>query len=218
MSAEGSTRAIIAALAANLGIAVSKFIAFFITGSSSMLAEAVHSFADTSNEVLLLIGQRQAAKKPDALHQLGYGRSRFFYSFIVALVLFSMGSMFAIYEGYHKITHPHESLSSPMIAIVILAVAMVLEGYSLYVAVKESRPLKGKASWWQFIRKTRNPELPVVLLENSVDRSGVGVGRCGPDDAHRQHVLGRPRHHRHRSAAGGDRDHPGERDAQPADR
>ena len=166
MTADGSTRAVVAALVANVGIAVSKFVAFFVTGSSSMLAEAVHSLADTSNEALLLIGQRQAAKKADALHQFGYGRSRFFYSFVVAVVLFSMGSMFALYEGYHKITHPHKDLSAPLVAIGILVVAIVLEGYSLYVAVKESRPLKGKASWWQFIRKTRNPELPVVLLEN----------------------------------------------------
>jgi cation diffusion facilitator family transporter len=179
MSAEGSTRAVVAALAANLGIAASKFVAFFMTGSSSMLAEAVHSLADTSNEALLLIGQRQASKKADALHQFGSGRSRFFYSFIVALVLFSMGSVFAVYEGYHKITHPHESLSSPMIAIVILVVAMVLEGYSLYVAVKESRPLKGKTSWWQFIRKTRNPELPVVLLENFGALIGLASALAG---------------------------------------
>src|SRR6478735_5679345 len=163
MSAEGSTRAILAALLANAGIALAKFIGFLITGSSSMLAEAVHSVADTSNQGLLLLGQRQSRKEADSLHQFGYGRSRFFYSFVVALVLFSLGSVFALYEGYHKITHPTE-LTSPIVAIVILVVAIGLEGYSFRTAVKESRPLKRAGTWWRFIRTSRNPELPVVLL------------------------------------------------------
>lgn len=166
MSAEGSTRAILAALLANAGIAVAKFVGFLITGSSSMMAESVHSVADTSNQGLLLLGQRQSRKEADPLHQFGYGRSRYFYSFVVALVLFSLGSVFALYEGYHKISHPSE-LTSPIVAIVILVVAMGLEGYSFRTAVKESRPLKGSGSWWRFIRTSRNPELPVVLLEDS---------------------------------------------------
>ena len=166
MSASGSARAIIAALLANAGIAAAKFVGFLITGSSSMLAESVHSLADTSNQGLLLWGQRQARKDADHLHPFGYGRSRYFYSFVVALVLFSLGAMFALYEGYHKITHP-EPLSSPVVAVAILVVAIGLEGYSFYTAVKESRPLKGAGSWWRFIRTSRNPELPVVLLEDS---------------------------------------------------
>ena len=166
MSAEGSTRAILAALLANAGIAVAKFVGFLITGSSSMLAESVHSVADTSNQGLLLLGQRQSRKEADPLHQFGYGRSRYFYSFVVALVLFSLGSVFALYEGYHKISHPSE-LTSPIVAIVILVLAIGLEGYSFRTAVKESRPLKGSGSWWRFIRTSRNPELPVVLLEDS---------------------------------------------------
>lgn len=166
MSAEGSTRAILAALLANAGIAVAKFVGFLITGSSSMLAESVHSVADTSNQGLLLLGQRQSRKEADPLHQFGYGRSRYFYSFVVALVLFSLGSVFALYEGYHKISHPSE-LTSPNVAIVILVIAIGLEGYSFRTAVKESRPLKGSGSWWRFIRTSRNPELPVVLLEDS---------------------------------------------------
>ena len=166
MSAEGSTRAILAALLANAGIAVAKFVGFLITGSSSMLAEAVHSVADTSNQGLLLLGQRQSRKEADPLHQFGYGRSRYFYSFVVALVLFTLGSVFALYEGYHKISHPEE-LTSPIVAIAILVVAICLEGYSFRTAVKESRPLKGSGSWWRFIRTSRNPELPVVLLEDS---------------------------------------------------
>lgn len=166
MSASGSTRAIMAALAANAGIAIAKFIGFLITQSSSMLAEAVHSVADTSNQALLLLGQRRAQKEATELHQFGYGRSRYFYSFVVALVLFSVGAIFAIYEGVHKIRHP-EPLSSAMVAIVILVVAIGLETYSFRTAMVESRPLKGDGTWWQFIRRSRNPELPVVLLEDT---------------------------------------------------
>ena len=166
MSSEGSTRAIIAALIANAGIAIAKFVGFLITGSSSMLAESVHSVADTSNQGLLLLGQRQSRREADPLHQFGYGRSRYFYSFVVAMVLFTLGSVFALYEGYHKISHPAE-LTSPIVAIAILVVAICLEGYSFRTAVKESRPLKGSGSWWRFIRNSRNPELPVVLLEDS---------------------------------------------------
>jgi len=159
MSTAGSTRAILAALLANAGIAVAKFIGFLITGRSSMLAESVHSVADTSNQGLLLWGQRQARKEADALHQFGYGRSRYFYSFVVALVLFTLGSVFALYEGYHKISHP-EGLTSPVVAI-------GLETYSFRTAIVESRPLKGPGGWWRFIRTSRNPELPVVLLEDT---------------------------------------------------
>lgn len=168
MSAEGSKRAIVAALTANAGIAVAKFVGFLITGSSSMLAESVHSIADTANQGLLLFGQNRAARKADRLHPFGYGRSRYFYSFVVALVIFSLGSLFAIYEGIDKIRHAHDhGLESPMVAVIILLVAVVLEGYSFATAFKESKPLKGSASWWRFIRNTRSPELPVVLLEDS---------------------------------------------------
>lgn len=167
MSAPSSTtRAILAALAANAGIAVAKFVGYLLTGSSSMLAESVHSVADTSNQVLLLLGQRVARKPADALHPFGYGRSRYFWSFVVALVLFTLGSVFALYEGYHKITHRAE-LSSPAVALAILLVAIALEAYSFRTAVTESRPLKGSGSWWRFIRSSRNPELPVVLLEDT---------------------------------------------------
>jgi cation diffusion facilitator family transporter len=178
MSAEGSTKAILAALLANAGIALAKFIGFLITGSSSMLAESVHSVADTSNQGLLLLGQRQSRKEADPLHQFGYGRSRYFYSFVVAMVLFTLGSVFALYEGYHKISHPEE-LTSPIVAIVILVVAIALEGYSFRTAVKESRPLKGSGSWWRFIRNSRNPELPVVLLEDSGALVGLAFALTG---------------------------------------
>lgn len=166
MSTEGSKKAIIAALSANAGIAVAKFVGFGITGSSSMLAEAVHSVADTANQGLLLVGQRRSARKADRLHPFGYGRDRYFYSFVVALVIFALGSLFAIYEGINKIRHPHH-LESAVVAIVILLVAICLESYSFATAYRESKPLKGNASWWGFIRTSRNPELPVVLLEDT---------------------------------------------------
>ncbi|MET0702037.1 MAG: cation diffusion facilitator family transporter [Mycobacterium sp.] len=178
MSTAGSARAIVAALLANAGIAAAKFVGFLITGSSSMLAESVHSLADTSNQALLLFGQRQARKEADSLHPFGYGRSRYFYSFVVALVLFSLGSVFALYEGYHKIGHPEE-LTSPLVAVGILVIAILLEGYSFRTAMVESRPLKGDGSWWRFIRTSRNPELPVVLLEDTGALIGLALALAG---------------------------------------
>lgn len=178
MSSSGSTRAIIAALTANAGIAVAKFTGYVITGSAAMLAEAVHSVVDTSNQALLLFGQRAAAKAPDALHPFGHGRSRYFWSFVVALVLFSLGSMFALYEGYEKVRHP-VGLSSPVVAVAILVVAIGLETYSFRTAVKESRPLKGPGSWWRFLRTSRNPELPVVLLEDTAALIGLVLALAG---------------------------------------
>ncbi len=166
MSAGGGTKAILAALGANAGIAVAKFVGFFITGSASMLAEAVHSVADTSNQGLLLLGQKTSRRKATKEHPFGYGRDRYFYSFIVALMLFSLGSAFAIYEGVHKVQHP-EDLTSPMVAVVILVVAIGLETYSFRTAIVESRKIKGNATWWGFIRQSRTPELPVVLLEDA---------------------------------------------------
>ncbi|MFE3444724.1 cation diffusion facilitator family transporter [Nocardia sp. NPDC059180] len=178
MSAGGGKKAIIAALTANAGIAAAKFVGAAITGSASMLAEAVHSVADTSNQGLLLFGQRRAEKEADELHPFGYGRNRYFYSFVVALVLFTLGSVYAIYEGIHKIQHPEE-LSSPIVAIVILVIAIGLETYSFATAVRESRPLKGRASWWRFIRNSRSPELPVVLLEDTGALIGLVLALAG---------------------------------------
>ncbi|CAM05625.1 cation diffusion facilitator family transporter [Saccharopolyspora erythraea NRRL 2338] len=166
MSAGGGTKAIIAALVANAGIALAKFGGFLVTGSSSMLAESVHSVADTSNQGLLLLGKKTSQRKPTEEHPFGYGRDRYFYSFVVALMLFSLGSVFALYEGYHKIEHP-EPLSTPWVAVVILVIAIALETFSFYTAIKESRAIKGDLSWWQFIRQAKTPELPVVLLEDA---------------------------------------------------
>ncbi|MPZ64454.1 MAG: cation diffusion facilitator family transporter [Pseudonocardiaceae bacterium] len=165
MAAEGSTRAVVAAMLANGGLAVAKFIGYGITGSSSMLAEAVHSVADTSNQGLLLLGMRTSKRVASQQHPFGYGRDRYFYSFIVALLLFSLGSVFALYEGIHKL-ESSEALTSPLVAVVILVVGLVLESFSLRTAVLESAKVKGDASWWQFIRQATTPELPVVLLED----------------------------------------------------
>jgi len=178
VSAGGGTKAIIAALVANAGIAAAKFTGFLITGSSSMLAESVHSLADTSNQGLLLLGQKTSQRKATRTHPFGFGRDRYFYSFIVALMLFSLGSVFALYEGIHKISHP-EALTSPLVAVGILVVAIGLECYSFHTAIQESKKIKGDAGWWAFIRQAKTPELPVVLLEDAGALLGLVFALAG---------------------------------------
>lgn len=175
---EGSSRAITAALLANLGIAVAKLVGFALTGASSLLAEAVHSLADSGNQALLFIGMRRGAKPADSLHQFGYGRARYLWSFIVAMILFSVGGLFAVYEGVEKALHPH-GIDNAAVAFAILGVALVLEALSLRTAVREARPVKGRASWWRFIRRTRQPELPVVLLEDLGALAGLLLAVTG---------------------------------------
>ena len=165
MAAGGGTKAILAALFANLGLAIAKFVGFAVTGASSMLAEAIHSVADTSNQALLLMGGRLARRDATAQHSFGFGRERYFWSFVVALVLFTVGSLYALYEGIEKIRHPHE-IDFPMVAFVVLGVGIVLESFSMRTAVVESNRVRGQASWATFVRRSRNPELPVVLLED----------------------------------------------------
>lgn len=165
MSASGGTKAIVAALGANLAIAASKFVAFAFSGSSSMLAEGVHSIADSGNQFLLLVGGKRAQREATPQHPFGYGRERFIYAFLVSIVLFSVGGMFAIYEGYEKIQHPHE-LEHWYWPVGVLAFAIIAEGFSFRTAIKESDELRGNQSWMQFIRRAKAPELPVVLLED----------------------------------------------------
>ena len=165
MAASGGTKAILAALFANLGLAIAKFAGFAVTGASSMLAEAIHSVADTSNQALLLLGGRLARRDATAQHSFGYGRERYFWSFVVALVLFTVGSLYALYEGIEKIRHPHE-IDFPVVAFAVLSVGIVLESFSMRTAVIESNRVRGEASWAHFIRRSRTPELPVVLLED----------------------------------------------------
>jgi cation diffusion facilitator family transporter len=176
-------KAVVAALVANLGIAASKLVGFVITGSASMLAEAIHSTADSGNQVLLLLGGRRGAKAADTSHPFGYGRERYFWSFVVAMVLFSLGGAFATFEGIEKIRHPHE-LESVGVAIGILVVAVLLESFSLRTAVVEANHVRGDAGWWTFIRRSRNPELPVVLLEDFGALVGLVLALAGVTVAH----------------------------------
>jgi cation diffusion facilitator family transporter len=168
------TKAVVAALLANLGIAIAKFVGFAITGAGSMLAEAIHSVADSGNQALLLFGGRRARRQASETHPFGYGRERYFWAFMVAMVLFSLGGAFAIYEGIEKIRHPH-AIESTEVALGILGVAILLEALSFHTAVKEARPLKGDSSWWQFVRRSKNPELPVVLLEDLGAQVGLVI-------------------------------------------
>jgi cation diffusion facilitator family transporter len=166
MSASGGGKAIIAAFLANLGIAIAKFVAWLLSGSASMLAEAIHSVADSCNQLLLLFGGRQAKRKADREHPFGYGRERYVYAFVVAIILFSVGGLFSIYEGIDKLTHPHE-LENVWIPLGVLVIAIVLESFSLRTAVKESNQVRAKGqSWISFVRHSKAPELPVVLLED----------------------------------------------------
>ncbi|MGI5206867.1 cation diffusion facilitator family transporter [Spirillospora sp. CA-108201] len=178
MSAEGGTKAIVAALAANLGIAASKAVAFAFTGSSSMLAESIHSVADSGNQGLLLLGRKRSERDRTPQHQFGYGRERYFYAFVVAVVLFTVGSAFSLYEGYHKISHPEE-VKAPIWAFAVLIIAIGLESLSFRTAIKESNEVRGDQSWWTFIRRAKAPELPVVLLEDLAALVGLILALLG---------------------------------------
>jgi len=171
-------RAVFAALGANLGIAVTKFIAFAFTGSASMLAEAVHSVADTGNEVLLLVGRGRSLRPPSDEHPFGFGRERYFYGFVVSVMLFTVGAAFSVYDGIHKIVNP-EPIRAPQVAIVVLVLSAVLEAFSLRTAVGEANQVRGDRGWGTFIRRTKAPELPVVLLEDLAALIGLGFAFAG---------------------------------------
>jgi cation diffusion facilitator family transporter len=171
-------KVVVAALAANLGIALAKFVAFLITGSASMLAESVHSLADTGNETLLLIGRGRSRKARTAEHPFGFGRERYFYAFVVAVMLFTVGAVFSIYDGIHKIISPGP-LTSPVVAYVVLGLSMVLEGLSLRTAIGESNEARGGHGWRDFVHLTKTPELPVVLLEDTAALIGLSFAFLG---------------------------------------
>ena len=175
---EGSRKAVFAALLANSSIAVAKFVAYAISGSASMLAEGVHSVADSGNQALLLLGGQRAKREPTREHPFGYGRERYFWAFVVAVVLFALGGVFALYEGIQKLLHPH-SLESPLIAVAVLMFGMVAEGFSFRTAIIEGRQLKGSESWWNFIRHSKSPELPVILLEDLGALTGLTLALGG---------------------------------------
>jgi cation diffusion facilitator family transporter len=186
MSAEGGTKAVLAALLANLGIAAMKFVAFFLTGASSMLAEGIHSVADSGNQLLLLFGGRQAEREATPEHPFGFGRERYIYSFLVAIVLFSLGGLFALYEAYHKWHEVHEGKPNELldgglwwVAVAVLVGAVVMESFSFRTAIRESNRTRGKASWMEFIRRAKAPELPVILLEDFAALVGLVLALFG---------------------------------------
>jgi cation diffusion facilitator family transporter len=186
VSAESSPRAIIAALLANLGIAATKLIAWALTGASSMLAESIHSIADSGNQALLLVGSRRARRAPTETHQFGFGRERYIYAFIVSIVLFSVGGLFALYEAYHKWHDVHEGHENELLTsqwkwvpIVVLVAAIAMESFSFRTAIVESNPIRGPRGWVQFVRRARAPELPVVLLEDFAALIGLVLALFG---------------------------------------
>lgn len=178
MSTDGDTRAVIAALAANLGIAATKFLAWAVSGSASMLAEAVHSVADTSNEALLLLGTKRAKRQADQEHPFGFGRERFVYAFVVSIILFTVGGVFSIYDAIEKFTHPH-SISNAWLPIAVLVIAIILESLSQVSAVKQANRVRGTEGWVQFVRHAKAPELPIVLLENVAAIIGLTFALLG---------------------------------------
>ncbi|GAA5026013.1 cation diffusion facilitator family transporter [Microbacterium fluvii] len=181
MSASGGGKAIIAAFLANMGIALAKFIAYVLSGSASMLAEAIHSVADSCNQLLLLWGGRKAKRKADAAHPFGYGRERYVYAFVVSIILFTVGGVFSIYEGIEKLTHPHALDEKwQWLPIAVLLISIVLESFSLRTAVKESNHVRAKGqSWVSFVRHSKAPELPVVLLEDVAALTGLVFALLG---------------------------------------
>jgi cation diffusion facilitator family transporter len=186
MSTEGGNKAILAALLANMGVAMMKFVAFFLTGASSMLAEGIHSVADSSNQVLLLLGGKRAKRAATIEHPFGFGRERYIYSFLVAIVLFSVGGLFALYEAYHKWHEVHDGQPNELldgglwwVAVAVLLGAILMEGLSLRTAVHVSNRTRGKASWLEFIRRAKAPELPVILLEDFAALIGLSLALLG---------------------------------------
>ncbi|HEY0484844.1 MAG TPA: cation diffusion facilitator family transporter [Mycobacteriales bacterium] len=179
MSASGGNRAIVAALAANLGIAVTKFVAYLLTMSSSMLAESIHSVADSGNQALLLVGGRRAQRRATPRHPFGYGRERYVYAFVVSIVLFSVGGLFALYEGYHKVSHPEPIRSWQWVPVVVLVAAIGMESFSFRTAIVESNQIRGTASWPEFLRRAKAPELPVVLMEDFAALLGLVLALAG---------------------------------------
>ncbi len=174
----GGVRAVLAALAANVGIAVTKFVAFAFTGSASMLAESAHSLADSANQLLLLLGRSRARRTETEQHPFGFGTERYFYAFVVAVVLFTAGAVFSGYEAIHKMTHP-EPVRTPAVAFAVLAVAIVAESLSLRTAVRESSRERPRSSWLAFIRRAKAPELPAILLEDVAALTGLVFALLG---------------------------------------
>jgi cation diffusion facilitator family transporter len=189
MATEGSSKAVVAALLANAGIAVTKLVAFLLTGASSMLAEAIHSLADAGNQGLLLLGGRRSMREPTERHPFGFGRERYIYAFLVSIVLFTVGGLFALYEAYHKghelhaaSGHLQDSILDSRwawVPIVVLLAAIVMESLSFRTAIRETAAIKGHASYVEFVRHAKQPELPVILLEDLAALCGLAFALLG---------------------------------------
>jgi cation diffusion facilitator family transporter len=179
VSASGGTKAVVAALLANLGIAATKLLAYVLTGSSSMLAEAIHSFADSGNQVLLLVGGRRSVREATPQHPFGFGRERYIYAFIVSIVLFSVGGLFALYEGVHKVQHPEGIDKWQWVPLAVLGIGLTLESLSFRTAIREANHIRSGVSWRDFIRHARAPELPVILLEDFAALIGLVLALFG---------------------------------------
>jgi cation diffusion facilitator family transporter len=195
VAAGGGTKAILTALGANIGIAIAKFAGYLLTGSSSMLAESVHSVADSSNQALLLLGGRSAKRKASRVHQFGYGRVRYVAAFLVSIVLFSLGGLFALYEASHKWSDPHPIDDWQWVPIVVLLAAVVMEAYALRTAVQEANHVRGSRSLWAFIKDSRSPEIPTIILEDTGALVGLvfalfGVGMTLATDDGRWDAVG----------------------------
>ncbi len=179
MSSGHGNRAILAALAANLGIAITKFIAWLLTRSSSMLAEAIHSLADSSNQFMMLLGSKRSGRKADDLHPFGYGRTRYVTAFLVSIVLFSVGGLFALYEAYHKFAHPEAITEWKWVPIAVLVVSIAMEGRSFMVALHEANRVRGTMSLMKYVRSSRSPEIPVILTEDFAALIGLFFALAG---------------------------------------
>ena len=174
----GNTRVLVIALAANVGIAVAKFVAAAITGSSAMLTEGVHSLVDSTNQLLLMYGQKRAAKPADSLHPAGYGRELYFWSFVVALLVFALGAGVSVYEGILHLLEPEPAVS-PLIGYIVLFVAFALEGGSTIAAFRQFDAERGSKSWWRALTETKDATTVVVLLENGAAMAGIVIAAIG---------------------------------------
>ena len=179
MASGSGTKAVVTALAANIGIAIAKFVGYILTGSSSMLAESVHSVADSSNQLLLLIAGKRATRKASEVHQFGYGRVRYVAAFVVSIILFTLGGLFALYEAWHKFSDPHPIESWQWVPIVVLLLAMVMEGFALRTALREASHVRGKRSLLRYIKESRSPEIPTIILEDTGALLGLVFGLFG---------------------------------------
>ena len=193
MSASGGTRAIVAALGANLAIAASKFVAFAFSGSSSMLAEGVHSLADSGNQIFLLLGMRRSTRVEDARHEFGYAAERYFWAFIVAVSLFTIGATFSMYEGVHKVLHPGGERGSPLIAYIVLGVSIALELFSLHAALTEFRSIKAGRSLRQTIDEARDNLQRLAAVVFDEERAQSEELLAGKDVVREQFRVAVPR-------------------------